>query len=146
MSNLAGKFKAKVLYAETSPEDSSWPYLKVLFKLTHQFNTDILDWEELNIENTLVAQTYGLNKVAKNADSKCSPYEYSTAAFKKTYGVEMFDPEFATTEDLSMKIREQEKELILEADATDFHKIKWVNNLGGGRKVKEGLSSLHSLR
>ena len=137
MSSLEGKFKAKVIYPEVSQAGAAKPYLQVLFGLKEQYVND--DWVTLEDSAAGIAtQTYWLSKVNTNPDAKMTPNEYSRMRFKKDFGFEI--DKYPNLEELREALRDVEKVLILEEDDSSFHKIKYVNSLGG--KVKEGMEDL----
>tara|TARA_R100001244_G_scaffold5731_1_gene6885 strand:+ start:3387 stop:3836 length:450 start_codon:yes stop_codon:yes gene_type:complete len=148
MSQLAGKFKAKVLYPEPSKSGAPSPYLQVLFKLTHQLVGE--DWEEIPEESQdLASYTYWTRK-EKREGAKMSAFEVSKASFKKAWGFDMTDCE--SIEDMSGKLKAVSDHmiLVLEEDVdSNFHKIKWINNptySGGPAKSKKtGLAELQEL-
>lgn len=152
MSQLAGQFKASVLYPETSPSGhvnkngEPSPYLKVLFKLTHQKVGD--QWDEIPEESQdLASYTYWLKKT-KNPGAKMSAFEVSVNGFKNAWGFDMTDCE--NLEVLTEKIKGVADHMVLvleEDDNPDFHKIKWINNPNGGsgKSKKEGLAELQEL-
>ena len=139
MSNLSGNFKATVKSLETSPpEDTSKSWIKVSFLLTHEWDGVMEDWSELN-DQQWANQMYSLNKTAKNPDAKMTPYEVTVKKWKNDYGFDLFSVD--TIEALREKVVGQEKKLILEPDDSDFHKIKWINNLAKPKGPDRTLSS-----
>ena len=153
MSSLAGKFKASVIYPEASPsgrvdkEGNASPYLKVLFKLTHQLVGE--SWDEIPEESQDLASYTYWTKKTKKPGGKMSAFEVSVASFKKAWGFDMTDCE--SMEVLTDKIKgvSDHMILVLEEDDSDYHKIKWINNPnytgGSGKSKKEGLAELQEL-
>ena len=129
MSTLEGDFKAKFMYAETSKKDSTTPYVRAVFGLLAQ-NVDG-EWVQLDIENTIASYTYWMGKDTPEWSDETS-LERSQKLFKKHWDRELSD--FTDVDQIREAFRDVEKSLKLKADASDFHKVQYINNLSNRKK------------
>lgn len=143
MSALEGKFKSELMYFETSKEGAK-PNIRAIFKLKEEYLEATDEWIPLvGIENTIASKTYWLNKTKFKESDEQTTFEKTVERFEKDYGGNL--TLYKSVDELKEAFGGAKKVLVLEADESDFHKVKWVNNLNGPRKVKEGLASLQSL-
>lgn len=143
MSALEGKFKSELMYFETSKEGAT-PHIRAVFKLKEEYFEATDDWNPLvGIENTIASKTYWLNKTKFKESDEQTTFEKTLERFEKDFGGNL--TLYKSVDELKETFGGAKKVLVLEADESDFHKVKWVNNLNGPRKVKEGLASLQSL-
>lgn len=144
MSELSGKFKGELVKWETT-QNLEKPFIRVVFKLKEKWDEQVEAWEEveddLDTPSVFCSKSYWLQKEAKYADSKMSPFEYSKNSFRSSFGFEL--TKYKTLIALNDATRGVEKIIILEADSEKYHTIKYINNFGG--KVKEGMVELSDL-
>jgi hypothetical protein len=144
MSALEGKFKSELMYFETSKEGAK-PNIRAIFKLKEEYLEATDEWIPLTgITNTICSKTYWLNKTKFKESDEQTTFEKTVERFEKDFGGNL--TLYGSVDELKEQFGGAKKVLVLEADDNiEFHKVKWVNNLNGPRKVKEGLASLQSL-
>lgn len=144
MSAIEGSFKAKVFKVETTTDELK-PFVKVSFLLTDEYIRESQDypgvWEPLtNPQGVFASKVYSLSKVVKPGKTM-SGYEHTKNRWLKDYGFEW--GQFKSLDALSSKMVGMERILVLESDDSQYHTIKWINNIGG--KIKEGMIDLQKL-
>lgn len=127
MSQFEGKYKGKLAGIYTN-EPGEYPRISVGFSLTHQWNEGWKDWEELASET---GQAYKSFPLGKTVAKTMSAYDVSVKKFEEAFGVGLFDCE--TIEELvkTCRAKNDEHELILEADEYKSHKVKHINKIKG---------------